>query len=108
VTTLRDRIHQDSVVVYDWVQLERNVDLFIGSRSGVDHWLDDMAADQSFRHFMQAIAEAAGRARQWPTNELTVALTHDPQIRALARLKAGAGAELRPRVRHTMAAAVSR
>ncbi len=90
MTTLRDHIHPDTVVVYDWVRLERDDDPFIGSRSGVDHWLDCLAADQSFRHFMATIAEAAGRPKQWPTNELTVALTHDPQIRTLARLAAGA------------------
>ncbi|MCU1414032.1 MAG: hypothetical protein JWN80_1372 [Microbacteriaceae bacterium] len=105
MTTLRSRIHPDTIVVYDWVQLERTVDLFMGSRSGVDHWLDEMAADQAFRQFIQAVAEAAGRPRQWPTNELVAALTYDPRLRALARTEAGVGPESRPRARRALATA---
>jgi hypothetical protein len=75
MTMLRDRINEDAVMIYDWVQLER------GESSS-----DGAAADQAFRHFMQAISEAAGRPKWWATNELTVVSTFDPELLALARL----------------------
>ncbi|MCU1414644.1 MAG: hypothetical protein JWN80_1984, partial [Microbacteriaceae bacterium] len=62
-----------------WVQLERG-----GGR--IDGAVEGAAADQAFRHFMQDISEAAGRPKWWPTNELTVVATFDPELLALARL----------------------
>ncbi|MES2171361.1 MAG: hypothetical protein V4479_11660 [Actinomycetota bacterium] len=79
MTTLRDRINEDAVMIYDWVQLERG-----GGR--LDEPVEGVVADQAFRHFMQSISEAAGRPRWWPTNELTMIATFDPELLALARL----------------------
>ncbi len=79
MTMLRDRINEHAVMIYDWVQLEH------GDRTQ-DGPAEGAVADQAFRHFMQAISEAAGRPKWWPTNELTVVATFDPELLALARL----------------------
>jgi hypothetical protein len=83
---LRDRVHPDAVAIYDWVRLQHDEDPFVGARSGVDHWLDHRAVDHAFRGFIQTIAAGAGKPMHSPNNDLTIAATHDPDIRALARL----------------------
>jgi hypothetical protein len=91
MTLLRDRINEDAVMIYDWVQFEHGG----GQR---DTPAEGAAADQAFRHFMESISEAAGRPKWWPTNELTVVSTFDPELIALARLTVLAREESRESV----------